>query len=65
MLSIDVKKYLQGVSVSEDYGTNFDTLSVFSSELERLNISDCIYRIFHIFGCGIKKIYKLRMVIKI
>lgn len=45
MLSIDVKKYLQGVSVSEDYGTNFDTLSVFSSELERLNISDCIYRV--------------------
>jgi len=45
MLSIDVKKYLQGVSVSENYDTNFDTLSVFSSELERLNISDCIYRI--------------------
>ena len=45
MLSIDVKEYLKGISVSEDYSTNFDTLSAVSLKLDELGISKSIYEV--------------------
>ena len=50
MLSIDAKKYLKGISVSEDYSANFNTLSAVSLKMDELGISDNVYEI--LLGCS-------------
>lgn len=50
MLSIDAKKYLKDISVSEDYSINFDTLCAVSLKMDELGISDNVYEI--LLGCS-------------
>lgn len=50
MLSIDVEKYLKDISVSEDYSTNFDTLSAVALKLSELGVSYNVYEI--LLSCG-------------
>lgn len=45
MLSIEAKSFFKNISVSDDYSTNFNTLSTVSSKLGDLDVSDKVYEI--------------------